>query len=94
MPYAVSYGPEDSDRYPAKSRLDRKHSKRVILIILLLLATTLSFLFRETLVSWLVPGDDQVTMQSVESLLTDLQEGAPIGEALTTFCEEIVAHEE
>ena len=93
MPYTVSYGPEDPNRYPAKPTLGKKNSKYVIMIILLLLMTTLTFHFRETIISWLVPGDDQVTMQSVESLLADLEEGTPVGEALITFCEEIVAHE-
>lgn len=94
MPYSVRYGPEDSDKYPVKTTSARKKSRYVVAITLLILAIVLTIRFRETLVSWLIPGDDQMTLQSTEELLSDLREGVPIGEALTTFCEEIVAHEE
>lgn len=41
---------------------------------------------------WLLPGDGAVTAQALGALVTDLRTGAPMGEAVTAFCREIIAH--
>ena len=94
LPYSVCYGAEESGRYQGKSALGRKKSRYVVTITLLILTIVLTIWYRESLVSWLIPGDDQITIQFTEELISDIRDGMPIGEALTTFCEEIVAHEE
>lgn len=38
----------------------------------------------------LIPGDDVVTLQALESLASDLRSGASVQEAVTAFCREIV----
>ena len=41
-----------------------------------------------------LPGDSEVTGQAVASLVEDLREGQAVGDAVTTFCREILAHAE
>ena len=39
----------------------------------------------------LLPGDEEITAAALESMVSDLQAGEPMGEALETFCKEILA---
>jgi hypothetical protein len=39
----------------------------------------------------LLPGDEQVTSAALEGMVSDLRSGEPIGEAVETFCREILA---
>ena len=39
----------------------------------------------------LLPGDEEVTAAALEGMVSDLRDGQSIGEALETFCKEIIA---
>lgn len=93
LPYAVNYGSNDLDKYPEQKASGIRKKRYLITMLLLLTAVLLVFRFKTQVVNWLIPGDDQVTLQHTEDLLSNLREGVPIGDALTAFCEDIVANE-
>ena len=39
----------------------------------------------------LLPGNEDVTAAALESMVTDLRDGEPIGQAVESFCKEILA---
>lgn len=39
----------------------------------------------------ILPGDEDVTAAALEGIVTDLRSGEPLGEAVDTFCKEILA---
>lgn len=39
----------------------------------------------------LLPGDEDITAAALEGIVSDLRAGEPLGEALETFCKEIIA---
>lgn len=41
---------------------------------------------------YLIPGDPDVTAAALQDMVAGLQSGEPLGEAITAFCREIVAH--
>ncbi len=40
--------------------------------------------------TFLIPGDPEVTQAALQDMVSNLQEGQSIGEAVTAFCREIV----
>lgn len=40
----------------------------------------------------LLPGDEAVTAAALEGMIEDIQDGDSVGEALETFCREILTH--
>jgi len=42
--------------------------------------------------TYLLPGDPAVTAAALDGMVEDLRNGESIGEAVKTFCEEIIAH--
>jgi len=41
---------------------------------------------------YLIPGDPDVTVAALQDMVAGLQSGEALGEAITAFCREIVAH--
>ena len=39
----------------------------------------------------ILPGDEDVTAAALEGIVSDLRSGEPLGEAVETFCKEILA---
>ena len=60
--------------------------------MLLLGLLAVGYRYRERVVDWLIPGDDAITTVAAETLIADLRAGVPAGEAVTAFCEEIIAN--
>lgn len=46
----------------------------------------------EKLREYLIPGALSVTQAAFQSFMEDLQEGEPVADALTTFCQDIISH--
>ena len=40
----------------------------------------------------LIPGDNEVTISAVSSLVENVQSGEPVYESLVTFCDEIIVN--
>jgi len=45
---------------------------------------------RSKLEQWLIPGNPQVAKAAFSLMLDDLRDGESLGEAVTTFCNEII----
>ena len=39
----------------------------------------------------LLPGDEDITAAALEGMVSDLRSGEPLGDAVETFCKEILA---
>lgn len=91
MHYSVYYEPDKNDKYPVSAKPKQgKNGLRVIGIILAILLFTGAIRYKKELAAWLIPGNDEITVQAAEDLLTNMRDGVPIGEAITVFCEEII----
>ncbi len=70
-----------------------KGKKRLMLTILAAVLTLGAVAFprsRGILRDLLLPGDEEVTTAALEGLVEDLKEGEPFGDAVETFCREII----
>lgn len=93
MGYQIVYNPEDNHKYPTHIRKKRK----VKMIPLILFASILvlgSRQIRGKLEQWLIPGDPQVTKAAFSLMMEDLRDGESFGDAVTAFCNEIIAGNE
>lgn len=92
MGYMIQYDPERNERYPSTVVVTGKKVLRkvlVILVMVVLLGTAI--LYRDDLIRCFLPGDGEVATLALEELIRDFQTGTPLGEAITTFCREIIA---
>ena len=88
--YCIEY--EGAEHYSFSS--NRKNGlRRKICLAVVAIALAVSVIFpaaKEKLVSLLIPGNDAVTIQAVEELVTDLQSGDSTKDALTAFCRTVI----
>ena len=94
MSYQIMYNPEDSHKYP--TRIQKKHKFKLLPVIagLICLLTLGRPEMRSKLEQWLIPGDPQVTKAAFSLMLDELREGESFGNAVTTFCNEIITGSE
>lgn len=88
MAYEIQYSPETVTRYRNHAE---KHKSRVggWITVLLLAAAALSVRYNG-IPDFLIPGDPAVTKQAARTFLELLQEGEPVMDAVTVFCNEIL----
>ncbi len=89
MSYQIQYktvGRKKYAKYKPTVRLTRLRA------VLLVVATALLFLsFHITRVRYLfLPGDPVVTEQAIGNMVDALRSGESVGDAVTTFCQEIL----
>lgn len=91
MGYRIIYSPEDNAKYPTNNpkKGNIKLIPMVFLLVVLLLVGSLGI--RSKLMDWLIPGDPHVTKAAFAMLVDELRDGAPFADAVTTFCNEIIA---
>lgn len=90
MGYKIEYSPEHKKKYPTDSMLRRGRKYGIIIAVAgLLLCVSVSKL-RSGFVQMLIPGDDDVTKASFAIMMEKLQEGSPLIDAVTAFCQEIL----
>lgn len=89
MSYRIDYDPEKSRIYPTAKR-----GKHKWLIISLAVVTAIFALQKLDgqgyLKSWLLPGNPEVTSAALTSMFEDVQQGEPVGQAVTAFCLKII----
>lgn len=87
MAYQITYG-------PVKRKKEKQSIKNwkipLIVFLAVLLVSSLGALFREELLSFLLPGDPEVTAAALQTMAQQIGEGQRITDALTCFCQEIV----
>ena len=92
MGYRIDYNSAGAKRKSIlfSEKLSKIKGKWLVLPVVLILL--LPGIFNGRIRDFLTPGDPQVTRQSLQELVTDLQEGQPFTEALASFCESVLAH--
>lgn len=87
MAYRIEYDSGGATRQEV-----RKKRFSAVWLVLAVAAAILIPGIRTAVWHWLLPGDGAVTAQALGELVTDLQTGEPLGEAVTAFCREIISH--
>lgn len=91
MAYQITYGPvKRKKENPGQGRW--KLSAAVFAVVLVL--SSLTSVFREELLSILLPGDPAVTAAALQTMTEQIMEGEQIGVAFTCFCQEIIENAE
>ncbi len=62
------------------------------LVLMLLLLVCFLPQMRAWAVEALLPGDPEVTLSALDTMLTELKAGVELRDAVTAFCQEIVSH--
>lgn len=78
-------------RTPIHTRMSQKN-KRWICLAVSACAIMLSLLLfgkSKALRNFILPGNADVTEAALNTLVNDLRQGQPLGNAITTFCQEI-----
>lgn len=89
MAYQITYGPVKQKKMGGK-RGGGKLPAAVFLGALLL--SVLAYEFRESIASFLLPGDPDVTAAALQSMAEEIAVGERIGDAFACFCQEIIEH--
>ena len=94
MGYSVHYSPQTDKKFPQKKKHNRKAgSIYVFLAVCIVTAALFRFVDPSLLRELLIPGEASVTLNAVETMVTQLKEGAPLTETVEAFCQEIVRHD-
>ena len=95
MSYLIQYSPQDNKKYPPK-RNKKKPEKAVLAMILALIICLTGIVRRkqQDAFAWLIPGNPDITLQAFENLIVDVKAGEPMKEAVTVFCQEVIANAE
>ena len=93
MSYQIIYSPEKNEKYPAAVP-SRKRWGGAVLVVVALLAVFTAFMVggRSEWKEILLPGDPEVTAQSLEILAEDIRGGESVKEAVAAFCVRIMEH--
>lgn len=79
----------------SKEKKAGKHSRAALLfcvcLLTVLLLNTVLKDQRALLLKAVFPGDVEVTMASLDNMLTQLKAGAPFQEAFLCFCQQVIA---
>ena len=88
MAYKIQYTPEDNARYPKL-----KKSKPILWKRWLFAAGILAgilWIRQKGIPDFLIPGDPVVTTAAAKNMISNLQQGTSVNEAVTVFCKEIL----
>lgn len=70
----------------------KEHRWRPIIVVFTLLLLLIGSV-REKIYHLLIPGNDDVTIHAFRELVSSLQEGGSVPDALEVFCQEIIFEE-
>lgn len=88
MAYKIQYSQETAYRYPQTSSKRTTNWGKWFGIALILAAVL--WMRLNGIPDFLIPGDPAVTKAAAVTLVDELRNNIPIGEAVTTFCESIL----
>ena len=88
MAYKIQYTPEDNARYPKMKNSKTIPWKRWLFAIAIFAAVL--WVREKGVPDFIIPGDPEVTTAATKNMISNLQEGAKVNEAVTVFCKEIL----
>ena len=91
MGYKIQYGKERTYKN-VKDRSGKANKKLLYALCVIFGVLIMSFAIwkHESTSNFFIPGDAQITSTAVKHLTDALEDGAPIGDAVTAFCREII----
>ena len=89
MSYRIEYNPEKNRKYPMPRTKNGKWVMVALTAVVLMFAL-LKLDESQTIRSWLIPGDPEITTAAFSNMVADIRNGEPAGEAVTAFCLEII----
>lgn len=91
MGYRIQYNPEENKKYPSKLTSDVRQRWLIGIAIAVMLTLGLAGLNKgQTLKTWLLPGDPEVTEAALSSMVENIRSGESVEDAVTAFCLEIM----
>lgn len=88
MGYRIEYDGR-AGKYEVKPE-GKGFAKILLFFVILFAALTLWPNGAQKLRSFLIPGDDTVTVQAFRNMTDDLRSGAAVGEAVEAFCRYVI----
>ena len=85
--------------YPGTNHMEQNYTQRtkknkifpvVVILCVTILAVLVYTLGLDAVSSFLIPGNDAVTVAAFEQMQADLKGGMPVKDAVTVFCKEII----
>ena len=92
MGYRIEYHSDNNHKFPTNTVMGRWNIWRVIIILATVLILGITVVNDERASSIIIPGDPELTLSALSSMLDDIRAGEPVKEAFSTFCIEIIEH--
>ena len=89
MGYRIDYKPVVSEKRPKK-----RHHPILLLSFCLLAVLLLNTVLKDQralMFKAIFPGDVEITVASLDNMLTQLKAGAPLQDAFLCFCQQVIA---
>ena len=91
MAYRIEYGNTiNKTFFKLKKKTKRSQSFWMVVFVCLTVLGYTALCYKDVLLINLLPGDAAVTASAITTLVNDVKSGECIGEAVTTFCREII----
>lgn len=90
MSYYVEYNPELRKRYPAAKKTRKKRLQ--IFVVLLAIIAMIYTITGGGLLRYMIPGDPDITIGAMRSIVEQVDEGVAVRDAFAGFCREIIGN--
>ena len=87
MSYKICYTPEDTKRYP-QTKPKRVPWLKILMIVFVI--TAVVWLKEQGIPDILIPGDPDITRNAVRTMVSEVQDGESLEDAVFVFCKEIL----
>lgn len=88
MSYKVQYTPQDDYRYPLIKQHGRRNRGGVWGFLLLILLVLL--IVYNGVPDFVFPGNPQITRAAVKEMVTNMENGTAVKDAIYVFCKQII----
>lgn len=90
MGYKIDYSTGDGAKMPVKPKKRRLRRWLGICCILMILGALVFPKGRRVIRDVILPGDEEVTAEALQCLISDLRAGDEVSEAVTAFCHHVI----
>ncbi len=88
MSYCIEYNPELKRKYPKIKKQKSVPTKKIVFLLAFCIVSYL--LIQSKAYRYLLPGDPDVTISAFSAMVERVGEGAPVKDAVRSFCEDII----